>query len=480
MTVAETSSVDLARGDHPVEECGIVGVSSPAGEQTAQLAFFGLFALQHRGQEAAGIAVSDGSRARLHKDTGLITQVFDNEALAPLAGYHAVGHTRYSTVGSSVARNAQPFLVETMHGPLAVAHNGSLVNAAELREELLQRGFGLTATSDTEVMALMLAAASGRTWEDRLERTMPSWKGAYSLVILGADCVVAARDPWGFRPLSVGRLPEGGWVVASETCALHTLGCVDISEVEPGEIVTVRGDEVSRRRTPSAYGGTSRCSFEFVYFSRPDSEWDGRSVHAVRQRLGERLAQESPVVADVVVPVPDSSIPAAIGFSRASGIPFNDGLIKNRYIGRTFIEPSQSLRERRVAMKFNALGENLRGKRVIVIDDSLVRGTTAGPLVRMIREAGATEVHLRITSPAVMHPCFMGVDMGTYDELIASRMGMEELRAHVGCDSLEFLTVEGMMAAIDRTEGYCTACFTGEYAIDTTVVRLRSREVTPA
>lgn len=476
MTVPEQSIVSVVHDDHPVEECGIIGVSSPSGEQTAQLAFFGLFALQHRGQEAAGIAVSDGSRARLHKDVGLITQVFDNEALAPLAGYHAIGHTRYSTVGSSVARNAQPFLVETMHGPLAVAHNGSLVNAAELRDELLQRGFGLTATSDTEVMALMLAAASGRTWEDRLERTMPSWKGAYSLVILGADCVVAARDPWGFRPLSVGRLTEGGWVVASETCALHTLGCVDISEVEPGEIVTARGDEIARRRTPSAYGGTSRCSFEFVYFSRPDSEWDGRSVHAVRQRLGERLAAESPVDADVVVPVPDSSIPAAIGYARASGIPFNDGLIKNRYIGRTFIEPSQSLRERRVAMKFNALAENLAGRRVVVIDDSLVRGTTAGPLVRMIREAGATEVHLRITSPAVKHPCFMGVDMGTYDELIASRLGLEELRRHVGCDSLEFLSVEGMLGAIGRDDGYCTACFTGEYAIDTTAVMIRARE----
>jgi amidophosphoribosyltransferase len=474
--MAEKTTFDFTCGDHPIEECGVIGVSSPAGEQTAQLAFFGLFALQHRGQEAAGIAVSDGQRARLHKDVGLITHVFDNEILAGLTGYHAIGHNRYSTVGSSVARNAQPFLVETMHGPLAVAHNGSLINAAELRDELLQRGFGLTATSDTEVMALMLAAASGPTWEDRLERTMPSWKGAYSLVILGSDCVVAARDPWGFRPLSLGRLPEGGYVVASETCALHTLGCVDVSEIEPGEIVTVRGNEVTRRRTPAAVSGTARCSFEFVYFSRPDSEWDGKSVHAVRQRLGENLAAESFVEADVVVPVPDSSIPAAIGFARASGIPFNDGLIKNRYIGRTFIEPTQSLRERRVAMKFNALTENLYGKRVIVIDDSLIRGTTAGPLVKMIREAGATEVHLRITSPAVLHPCFMGVDMGTYEELISARLALEELRLHVGADSLKFLTVEGMMNAVGRTDGYCTACFTGEYAIDTTAVQLRARD----
>ncbi len=474
MNTFETAHMD--RDDRPVEECGVIGVSSPAGEQTAQLAFFGLFALQHRGQEAAGIAVSDGHRARMHKDTGLVTHVFDAASLAPLAGYHAIGHTRYSTIGASSAQNAQPFLLETMHGTLALAHNGSLINAAELREELLQRGFGLTATSDTEVMALMLAAASGKSWEDRLERTMPSWKGAYSLVLLGVDSVVAVRDPWGYRPLSVGRLVEGGYVIASETCALQTLGCVDISEIAPGEIVTIRGDEITRRRTPPAVTGGAHCSFEFVYFSRPDSEWDGRSVHAVRQRLGERLAIEAGVDADVVIPVPDSSIPAAIGYSRQSGIAFNDGLIKNRYIGRTFIEPSQSLRERRVAMKFNALAENLVGKRVIVIDDSLVRGTTAGPLVKLIKDAGATEVHLRITSPPVMHPCFMGVDMGTYDELIAARLSIDELCRHVGCDSLEFLSVEGMLAAIGSQNGYCTACFTGEYAIDTTALRLSARK----
>jgi amidophosphoribosyltransferase len=458
-------------GDAPREECGVVAVSSPSGEQTAQIAFFGLFALQHRGQEAAGIAVSDGSRVRMHKDVGLVGQVFDAEALRPLQGYHAIGHTRYSTIGASGVHNAQPFLIETMHGPLAVAHNGSLVNALELRDELLQRGFGLTATSDTEVMALMLAAASGRTLEDRLERTMSSWKGAYSLVLLGPSSIVATRDPWGFRPLSLGRLPDGGWAVASETCALRTLGCSEITEVLPGEIVSVEGDEMTRRRAITSTNGTALCSFEFVYFSRPDSEWDGRSVHAVRQRLGERLADEAPVDADVVVPVPDSSVPAAIGYARRSGIPFNDGLIKNRYIARTFIEPSQSLRERRVGMKFNALSENLRGKRVVVIDDSLVRGTTAGPLVRLVKEAGAIEVHLRITSPPIQHPCFMGVDMGSYEELIAARMNLDELRAHVGCDSLEFLSVDGMLAAIGSPTEYCTACFTGDYKVPVDVRR---------
>jgi amidophosphoribosyltransferase len=466
MTLKHPMDAVTDRGDKPREECGVMAVSSPSGEETAQLAFFGLFALQHRGQEAAGMAVSDGQRARIHKDVGLLSQIFTPETLAPLTGYQAIGHTRYSTMGASTARNAQPFLVETMHGPLALAHNGSLVNAAELRLQLLQRGFALTAASDTEVMALMLAAASGRTWEERLERTMPSWKGAYSLVLLGIDCFIAARDPWGFRPLSIGRTPEGGWAAASETCALNTLGCTDITEVENGEIVVVRGKELTRHRTTTAATGPARCAFEFVYFSRPDSEWDGRSVHEVRQKLGEQLAIEWPAEADVVVPVPDSSIPAAIGYARQSGIPFNDGFIKNRYIGRTFIEPTQLLRERRVAMKFNVLPANLAGQRVVIIDDSLVRGTTSAQLIKLVRDAGAKEVHLRITSPRVLHPCHMGVDMGTYDELIAARFDPERLRQHVGADTLAFLSVEGMMSAIGKKDGYCTACFTGKYPVD--------------
>jgi amidophosphoribosyltransferase len=452
--------------DRPKEECGVFGVSIPEGEDAAQLAFFGLFALQHRGQEGAGMAVTDGHRARIHKDVGLVTNVFTAEAMRPLVGEHAIGHTRYSTTGSSFARNAQPFLVETRDGPLAVGHNGNLVNAAELRDDLLARGFGLTATSDTEVLTLMLAAATGSTWEDRLERTMASWRGAYSLVILAADRVLAVRDPWGFRPLSVGRLPGGGYAVASETCALRTLGCDEISDVEPGEIVTLQGRELRRRQGLAPARQPARCTFEFVYFSRPDSTWDGVSVHHVRQRLGEELAREHPAEADVVIPVPDSSIPAAIGYARASGIPYNDGFIKNRYIGRTFIEPTQQLRAQGVALKFNALPENLAGRRVVMIDDSMVRGTTSGPLVQMVRDAGAVEVHLRITCPPIKHPCHMGVDMGTYDELIAHRLGLDELREHIGADSLQFLSLEGMMKAIGRDDGYCNACFTGRYPID--------------
>jgi amidophosphoribosyltransferase len=451
--------------DGPHEECGVLGISTPHGDGVAQLAFFGLFALQHRGQEAAGIAVSDGHRARLHKEPGLVSTVFTNEALAPLAGYHAIGHTRYSTTGASAVRNIQPFLVETMHGPLALAHNGNLVNAPALREELLNRGFGLTATSDTEVLTLMLAASGGRTWEERVERTLPAWKGAFSLVILAADQVIAVRDPWGFRPLSIGRLPHGGHAVASETCALSTLGCVDIDEVRPGEIVTLQGAEVRRRQALAPANAGARCTFEFVYFSRPDSVWDGRNVHHVRQRLGVQLARESGVDADVVIPVPDSSIPAAIGYSRESGVEFNDGLIKNRYIGRTFIEPTQDIRERGVALKFNALAENLAGKRVVMIDDSLVRGTTAGPLVKLVRDAGATEVHLRITCPPITHACHFGVDMGHDGDLMAARLTVDEMRDHIGADSLAFLSLDGMMQAIGTDTGYCNACFTGDYPL---------------
>jgi amidophosphoribosyltransferase len=453
--------------DVPHEECGVIALSTN-GTEVAQQAFFGLFALQHRGQEAAGIAVSDGAMVRLHKDVGLVSQVFTPDTLVPLVGTHAIGHTRYSTTGASGARNAQPFVVETMHGPLGVAHNGNLVNAAYLRAELLTRGFGLTATSDTEVMTLMLAAAKSMSWEERLAEVMPAWVGAYSLVVLTADGVLAARDPWGFRPLSLGRLPDGGHAVASETCALRTLGCDGITEVEPGEIVVLQRNDARRIQALPPARTSSRCTFEFIYFSRPDSHWDGMGVHQVRQRLGERLAREHPVAADVVVPVPDSSIPAAIGYSSVSGIPYNDGLIKNRYIGRTFIEPTPAMRERRVAMKFNSLPDNLAGRRVVLIDDSLVRGTTAGPLVALVREAGAREVHVRITCPPIIEACHFGVDMGHDDDLIAARLSVEELRRHIGADSLAFLSVNDMMSALNRTSGYCNACFTGAYPVEIT------------
>lgn len=451
--------------DKPHDECGIVGIFAP-DEDVARMAFFGLYALQHRGQEAAGVAVSDGATARLHKDVGLVSQVFTAQNLAPLHGHYAIGHTRYSTTGSSSARNAQPFLIETQHGPLGVAHNGNLVNANDLRAELLRRGVGLSSSSDSEAMTMMLAGAEGDTWEERIRSTMPKWRGAYSLTILTRDSVFAVRDPWGFRPLSVGRLPGGGHATASESGALRTLGCEAIREIKPGEIVALSNNALRVRQALPPEPQLARCTFEHIYFSRPDSFWDGLSVHQVRQRLGEELAREAPVEAEVVIPVPDSSVPAAVGYSRESGIPYNDGFIKNRYIGRTFIQPTDSLRKQGVALKFNALDENLRGQRVVMIDDSIVRGNTAGPLVKLLRDAGAREVHLRLTCPPIAHPCFMGVDMGAYEELIAHRMTIDEICDHVDADSLHFLSLAGMMRAIGRSEGYCNACFTGVYPLE--------------
>lgn len=450
--------------DRPKEECGVLGISS-ASADAARIGFFGLYALQHRGQEAAGIAVSDGRAIRIHKGMGLVSQVFNDKKLAPLVGSLGIGHTRYSTTGSNSDRNVQPYLVETMHGPLAVAHNGNLVNADQLRSKLLERGAGLQSSSDSEVLALMLAAAEGETWEDRLAKVMPEWIGAFSLVILCAGKVIATRDPWGFRPLSMGRLPSGGHAIASETGALQTLGCDNMREIEPGEIVVLQGQVARSHQGMPKNNTQARCTFEHIYFSRPDAVWDGRSIHQVRQNLGAALAKEHPVEADVVMPVPDSSMPGAIGYAAASGIPYNEGFVKNRYIGRTFIEPTDELRRQGVALKFNTLPENLFGKRVVMVDDSIVRGTTAGPLVRLLRDAGAAEVHVRITCPPIAHPCFFGVDMGTHEELIAHQLSVEEIADHIGADSLGYLSLDNMMSAIGRDEGYCNACFTGSYPV---------------
>jgi amidophosphoribosyltransferase len=465
MGTGSAAGAEVAWDDRPREECGLIGVFAPH-EDVARMAYFGLHALQHRGQEAAGIAVSDGTTARLHKDVGLVAQVFSPQNLAPLQGHYAIGHTRYSTTGSSSARNAQPFLVETLHGPLAVAHNGNLINTQALRTDLLRRGVGLSSSSDSEAIIMALAGAPGETWEERIEHAMAEWRGAYSLVILTRESVYAVRDPWGFRPLSVGRLPGGGHAAASETGALRTLGCEAIREVKPGEIVMLSNTALRVRQALPPAQQLARCTFEHIYFSRPDSFWDGLHVHQVRQRLGEALAQEAAVPADVVIPVPDSSVPAAIGYARAAGLPYNDGYIKNRYIGRTFIQPTDSLRRQGVALKYNALEENLRGQRVVVIDDSIVRGNTAGPLVKLVRDAGAREVHLRVTCPPIAHPCFMGVDMGRYDELIAHAHTLDEMRDHFDCDTLHFLSLAGMMRAIGRSAGYCNACFTGVYPLE--------------
>jgi amidophosphoribosyltransferase len=452
--------------DHPQEECGLIGVFAP-NEDVATMAYYGLFALQHRGQEAAGIAVSDGKTMSMHKDVGLIAQVFHPASLEKLQGKYAIGHTRYSTTGSSSIRNAQPFMIETLHGPLAVGHNGNLVNSAELRQRLLEDGIGLSSSSDSEVLTMMLARAHGAAWEDRIQVCMKEWKGAYSLVSLTRDGVYAARDPWGFRPLSVGLLPSGGYAAASESGALQTLGCRAIREVKPGEIVSLRNGALVVTQALKPMKPLARCIFEMIYFSRPDATWDEQSVHQVRQKLGGEVAKEmKPVQADVVIPVPDSSVPAAIGFAAEAGIPYNDGFIKNRYVGRTFIEPTDSLRKRGVALKYNVVNENILDRKVILVDDSIVRGNTMGPLIKLLKDAGAAEVHLAITCPPITHPCFMGVDMGTYEDLIAHKRSVEEIRQYVGADSLHYLSLNGMMRAIGREEGYCQACFTGKYPLE--------------
>ncbi|MBI5961342.1 MAG: amidophosphoribosyltransferase [Chloroflexi bacterium] len=481
--ITESQTSLTTDDDHPREACGVFGIYTPDRE-AARLTFFGLYALQHRGQESAGIATSDGQRACLHKGMGLVSQVFTEENLAPLTGHLAIGHTRYSTTGSSNLRNAQPYLIETLHGPLAVAHNGNLTNALDLRQLLLTRGVGLSSTTDSELITQILAAPpeswngngnggngkhpSEDRWIERIQALMRIAQGAYSLVLLTANAVYAVRDPFGMRPLCLGRVGDG-YVVASETCALGTIGAEFVRQIEPGEIV-----RLDDRGVTSVVGleaqARALCVFEYVYFARPDSDLEGQVIHRVRQQMGQQLAREVPVEADIVVPVPDSAIPAAIGYSLQSGIPFTEGLIKNRYIGRTFIQPDDALRKQGVRLKFNALGANLRGKRVILVDDSIVRGNTARPLVQLLRDGGATEVHVRVSSPPVRHPCFMGVDMATYTDLIAHRLKVDEIAQHIGADSLGYLSLEGMLDAIQATTGqrlgYCTACFSGNYPID--------------
>lgn len=462
--------------DRPHEACGVFGICAPQAD-VARLSFFALYALQHRGQESAGIATSDGQAAYLHKSMGLVAQVFTEDNLRPLKGHMAIAHNRYSTSGSSHIRNAQPHLIETMHGPLGVAHNGNLTNALTLRRQLLERGVGLSSSSDSEVITQMLAAPPpggdplAADWEARIASFMAQAEGAYSVVILTRDAVFGVRDPWGLRPLCLGELNHGesGYVVASESCALGTIGATYLREVKPGEIVRLdrHGLHSTQGRVPAER--TALCVFEYVYFARPDSTLEGQTVHRVRQRLGEELAREAPADADVVVGVPDSATPAAIGFARASGIPYSEGLTKNRYIGRTFIQPDERIRQLGVHLKFNPLTANLTGKRVVLVDDSIVRGNTSQPLINLLREGGASEVHVRVSSPPVRHPCFMGIDMATYAELIAHSKTVEEIRAEISADSLAYLSHDGLMKAVTAGAidglGQCSACFSGHYPI---------------
>jgi amidophosphoribosyltransferase len=456
----------------PREACGVCGIYAPDAE-VARMAFFVLYALQHRGQESAGIATSDGYVSHIHKGVGLVSQVFDEENLRYLQGHLAIGHNRYSTCGSSFLRNAQPYLIETALGPLGIAHNGNLTNAPALRRDLLDKGVGLVSSSDSEVITQMLAGAAGDTWGERITDFMRRAKGAYSLTILTRQAVYGVRDPWGFRPLCLGQLGDGGWVVASETCALATIGASFVREVEPGELVRLDENGLTSWQAVAADEKPSLCIFEYIYFARPDSILEGRSVHRVRRRLGELLSQEHPVDADMAIGVPDSATAHAIGYANSAGIPYGEGLIKNRYIGRTFIQPDDRLRRLGVALKFNPLPD-LSGKRIVMIDDSIVRGNTSGPIVSLVRQAGAVEVHMRVGSPPLRHPCLMGVDMATKEELIAARMSVEEIGQHIGVDTLGYLSLEGLREAVGAdgvgvgVGGYCEACFSGTYPVAVT------------
>ncbi|MFN2104039.1 MAG: amidophosphoribosyltransferase [Candidatus Promineifilaceae bacterium] len=476
----ENMAAMLFDDDKMHDECGVLGLYVP-GREVARIAFFGLHALQHRGQESAGIATSNGEAAFVHKSMGLVPQVFNEENLQPLKGHLAIGQTRYSTTGSSHLRNAQPYLIETMYGPLGVAHNGNLTNAYHLRRQLLKRGVGLSSTSDSEVITQMLAAPAdvwaqplengdeSDRWVARLRAFMEVAEGAYSLAILTRDAVYALRDPLGLRPMALGCFEGGGYAVVSETCALGTIGAHFQRDVAPGEIIRLDARGLTSFDGAIARADPALCIFEYVYFARPDSVMEGQVIHQVRQQLGRQLALEAPVEADVVIGVPDSAIPAAIGYSDATGIPYTEGLTKNRYIGRTFIEPDDELRKEGVRIKYNTLDANLKGKRVILIDDSIVRGNTAGPLVQIVREGGAIEVHMRVSSPPVRFPCFMGIDMATKKELIAHRLNVEEIRQRIGADSLSYLSLEGMAKAvrhaIHQRTGHCNACFSGDYPI---------------
>jgi amidophosphoribosyltransferase len=459
-------TADEMRTDAIHEACGVFGVYGP-GEDVARITYFGLFALQHRGQESAGIACADGREISLKVGMGLVQQVFDEAMLSGLRGDLAIGHTRYSTTGSSEARNAQPVLVRTKLGNLALAHNGNLVNARELHERLVRADIHLESTSDSAIMAHMIAEEWEKTGnlEQAIITASASWRGAYAVTALTEKQVLAFRDPNGIRPLCLGTINERGHVIASESCALNVIGAHFQREIDPGELVTIDGDGVRSTRLAPA-GRSAMCVFEYIYFARPDSRIGGKLIHEARRRMGRRLARDYPVEADLVIPVPDTGWPAAIGYAEESGIPFGEGLIKNRYIARTFIQPDQRQRELGVGLKLTPMREVLEGKRVVMVDDSIVRGTTKRGVVNLVRAAGAREVHVRISAPPYQFPCFYGVDTSDRSQLIAARMDVEQIRQAIGADSLGYQTVEGLVESIGLpADRFCRACFDSEYPV---------------
>ena len=448
----------------PREACGIVGVYTP-GDNAARTAFFGLFSLQHRGQESAGIATTDGRQLHRHTEMGLVHQAFHEFDLHRLPGHMAIGHTRYSTTGSSTKENAQPVLVSGLHGQLALGHNGNVINAAELRREAVdQWEWPFTTTTDSEVIAHILANAPGEDWGERAAYTMRKLRGAYSLVVQLKDALLAIRDPLGVRPLCLGKLDEG-WVVASESCALDNLGARFIREVEPGEVLLVDAHGV-RTVHQARESRRALCVFETIYFARPDSILDSRLVYISRQEMGRQLAREHPADADIVIAIPDSATAAGIGYAHGSGIPFYETLVKNRYVGRTFIQPDQRLRDEGVRLKLTPLREVIEGKRLVIVDDSIVRGTTTRHLIDLLRSAGAKEIHLRVCAPPIRYPCHYGIDMPNRAELLASDRSVEEVREELGVDSLGFLDVPSLYRSVAQEgPGFCTACFTGDYTV---------------
>jgi amidophosphoribosyltransferase len=484
--------------------CGVVGVHAP-GQDASAIAALGLFALQHRGQESAGVAVSDGEGVMVYKDLGLVAQVLEESRLQSLRGDRAIAHCRYSTTGSTVWENSQPTLRLGPKRTVALGHNGNLVNTRALLEQLTGGRSRLVGTSDTDLLTALLASEPGDDMVEALAALLPRVQGAYSLVVMDEQRVIGVRDPYGFRPLVLGRLPQTplfstthggghgpetespsvplpwdaaepmdltpaesrrrGWVLASETAALDVLGAEFVRDVEPGEMV-VLGEEGGPRSIRFAIGHEQLCVFEMIYFARPDSYMLGRSLYEVRRKMGEQLAIEAPVDADLVMPVPDTGAPAAAGYAEASGIPYREGMVKNRYAGRTFIQPSQSMRQRGVNVKLSPLRETVRGRKLIVVDDSIVRGTTTKQIVQLLRRAGAAEVHLRISAPPIFHPCFYGIDTQIETELIASRMNLDEIRDFVGADSLSYLSIQGVLRAIEiPRERFCFACFDGNYPV---------------
>jgi amidophosphoribosyltransferase len=444
------------------DECGVFGIFGHP--EAANLTYLGLYALQHRGQESAGIATADGERIRISRAMGHVAEAFDERALEGMPGHAAVGHTRYSTAGESKLQNAQPILIDCAHGQIAVAHNGNLVNARELRDQLVRDGSIFQTSSDTEVVLHLYARSREHTVEDALIESISQVSGAFSLVLLTKDRLIAARDPHGFRPLAIGRLGDA-YIVCSETCALDLIGATYLRDVEPGELVVI-SDGGLRSLHPFPQARLAHCVFEHVYFARPDSYVFGKSVNEVRTEMGRILARESPVEADVVCPIPDSGVCGATGFADASGVPMQMGLIRNHYVGRTFIQPQQAIRHFSVKIKLNPVRSVLEGKRVVLIDDSIVRGTTSRKIVKMVRAAGAKEVHMRIACPPTISPCFYGVDTPSKSELIAATHSTEEIREFIEADTLAYLSLEGLLKSVAPEGGsYCTSCYTGNYPI---------------